>query len=112
MCVLCGELIMNAHWTDQAKLSGGMTDQRQRRRSRLKRAEFANRILSHYGLSLSDWNGAKYTLADKKGGSVLVQDLGDLWPAVQKFTGKIPDPLDARLLCHMASGGGANENRQ
>jgi hypothetical protein len=50
-----------------------------------------------YGLRLNDWNGSKYILSDKKGRSLIVQDLGSLWPAVEKLLGRPIDPLDPSL---------------
>ena len=105
MCVLCGELVMKVHWTDQEMpnkesslmLRVGET-QRTRMRERLRRVEFTNQILEYYGLKLRDWNGTKYVLNDKKGSSVIVQDLGDMWHAAEKLTGRKLDPLDPVLL--------------
>ena len=97
MCVLCGELITNVHWTDQGGTvdANGFQDQRERRRS-------LNRVLAFYGLSISDWNGTKYTVADKKGATVIVQDLGDLWPAAQRMTSRRIDPLSPELIAYLA----------
>lgn len=101
MCVLCGELIMNVHWTEENRQENGMTDQRNRRRTRLARAKFVNQILMYYGLSLSEWNGTRYLLCDKKGATTIIQDLGGLWPAAQKLHGRPLDPLDPSLLAFM-----------
>lgn len=109
MCVLCGELIMNAHWTENHNRENGMTDQRRRRRSRIKRAVLSNRILSYYGLQLAEWNGTKYVLSDKKGSTLIIQDMGDMWPAVQKMSGHLPDPLDPRLWQHLKEEGCRHE---
>ena len=56
-----------------------------------------NEVLRHYGLRVSDWAGSKYLLRNKKGRSVLVQDLGSLWPAAQRLAGRPLDPLDPAL---------------
>ncbi len=105
MCVLCGEFVAGAHWTD-----GHLEDatrspdartgdyDRERRRERIRRAELANKVLRLYGLRVSDWNGGKYVLRDLKGRSELVGDLGALWPAAAKIIGRTPDPLDPTLL--------------
>ncbi len=104
MCVLCGELITNVHWTDQGGTvdANGFQDQRERRRSRIRKAKYINRVLAFYGLSISDWNGTKYTVADKKGATVIVQDLGDLWPAAQRMTSRRIDPLSPELIAYLA----------
>jgi len=107
MCVLCGELIMNVHWTDQplhdteyrrkTRIVAGES-QRQRRRLRIKRVAVANKILAFYGLKLSDWNGSKYILSDKKGGMSVVNSLGDMWQTASKMCHKTLDPLDPKFL--------------
>lgn len=119
MCVLCGELVMKVHWTDQKTHNQefGSTvvvgeSQRNRMRSRLKRVYFANQILSYYGLQLNDWNGSKYILRDKKGNSIVVQDLGDMWPAAEKLAHCKLDPLDHGLLDELDNSFGDRENER
>ena len=63
MCILCGELIMNVHWTDQPfhdaeygrreRIVAG-EGQRDRRRMRLRRVAVADKVLSYYGLSIRE----------------------------------------------------------
>lgn len=115
MCVLCGELVMNVHWTDQQIHDKAFhptvvvgESQRDRMRNRLKRVAYANQILSYYGLTLRDWNGSKYMLADKKGVSLVVNDLGDMWPAVQTLTFQQLDPLEPDLLAFLSAHGEKN----
>ena len=106
MCVLCGEFVSQLHWTDRhiedkARAAGSWGRagdyQRTRRRDRYHRAKATNEVLRFYGLKVGDWAGSKYVLRDGKGRSELVQDLGDLWPAAQKLTGRPLDPLDPAL---------------
>ncbi len=104
MCVLCGEFVSHIHWAerhveDEALAAGAVTGEhhRQRRRDRLRRAALANEVAAHYGLRLVDWNGRSYLLTDRKGHSELVEDLGSLWPAVEKLSGRTPDPLNPVL---------------
>ena len=113
MCVLCGEFVSQIHWTgrhveDKARASRGDPGEyhRFRRRDRVHRAAVTNEVLRHYGLRVSDWSGSKYILRDKKGRSELVQDLGSLWSAAQKLTGRPLDPLDPTL--HAALGKAAS----
>lgn len=108
MCVLCGELVMNVHWTDQPIHDKEYSNtvvvgelQRDRMRDRMRRAYYVNRILSFYGLSFSDWCGSRYVLADKKGRQEIVVDLGDMWPKAQKMTNNRLDPLDPKLLAYL-----------
>jgi hypothetical protein len=105
MCVLCGEALTQIHWTDRrpdertiVSMLAGDDFQRSRMRDRLHVVRLANRILCHYGLRLDDWNGSRYVLSDKKGSSIIVQDLGGLWPAAEKLIHRPLDPLDPSLL--------------
>ncbi|MDU9745204.1 hypothetical protein [Helicobacter pylori] len=116
MCVLCGELISSFHWTDGTDGSGSYENEnlkgqnvlisanenaRERKRARLKRVRLLNQILAFYGLKINDWQGAKFVLCDKKGQSVIVNDLGDLWGKVQKLAKKEMDALDSNLLAFL-----------
>ncbi|MGN8523073.1 hypothetical protein ACR9MV_00430 [Helicobacter pylori] len=114
MCVLCGELISSFHWSDENygsdsyEIDEGLKESnalisanenaRERKRARLKRVRLLNQILAFYGLKINDWQGAKFVLCDKKGQSVIVNDLGDLWGKAQKLAKKEMDVLDSNLL--------------
>ncbi len=120
MCVLCGELISSFHWTDGTDGSDGSgsyengkglkgsnalisanENARERKRARLKRVGLLNRILAFYGLKIDDWQGTKFVLCDKKGQSVIVNDLGDLWDKAQNLAKKEMDALDSNLLAFL-----------
>ncbi|WRE00887.1 hypothetical protein FNE02_01510 [Helicobacter pylori] len=116
MCVLCGELISSFHWTDgtygsdsyenenlkgQNALISANENARERKRARLKRVGLLNQILAFYGLKINDWQGAKFVLCDKKGQSVIVNDLGDLWGKAQNLAKKEMDALDSNLLAFL-----------
>ncbi|GAA6949579.1 hypothetical protein ID0047_02110 [Helicobacter pylori] len=116
MCVLCGELISSFHWTDGSDGSGSYENEnlkgqnalisanenaRERKRARLKRVRLLNQILAFYGLKINDWQGAKFVLCDKKGQSVMVNDLGDLWDKAQNLVKKEMDALDSHLLAFL-----------
>ncbi len=116
MCVLCGELISSFHWTDGTYGSGSYENEnfkgqnalisanenaRERKRARLKRVRLLNQILAFYGLKINDWQGAKFVLCDKKGQSVIVNDLGDLWDKAQNLAKKEMDALDSHLLAFL-----------
>ncbi|WQZ93506.1 hypothetical protein KVL67_01630 [Helicobacter pylori] len=117
MCVLCGELISSFHWTDGTygsdsceidenlkepnALISTNENARERKRARLKRVGLLNQILAFYGLKINDWQGAKFVLCDKKGQSVIVNDLGDLWGKAQKLAKKEMDVLDSHLLAFL-----------
>lgn len=122
MCVLCGELISSFHWSDENygsdsyeidenlrepnALISTNENARERKRARLKRVRLLNQILAFYGLKIDDWQGAKFVLCDKKGQSVIVNDLGDLWGKAQKLAKKEMDALDSNLLAFL------NQNTQ
>ncbi len=117
MCVLCGELISSFHWSDEnyGSDSYGIDENlrepnalistnenaRERKRARLKRVRLLNQILAFYGLKINDWQGAKFVLCDKKGQSVMVNDLGDLWGKAQNLAKKEMDALDSHLLAFL-----------
>ncbi|MGL2563085.1 hypothetical protein [Helicobacter pylori] len=117
MCVLCGELISSFHWSDENygsdsyeidenlrepnALISANENARERKRARLKRVGLLNQILAFYGLKINDWQGAKFVLCDKKGQSVIVNDLGDLWGKAQKLAKKEMDALDSHLLAFL-----------
>jgi hypothetical protein len=106
MCVLCWQFVTEEHWTDRRVDEGdsatmgsaGSDRERARRRARHHRTRVLNHILNFYGLQLDDWQSRSYVLSDRKGKTVLVSDLGALWPAVQQLLGQCPDPLDPWLL--------------
>ncbi|WRC95898.1 hypothetical protein E5K84_01675 [Helicobacter pylori] len=117
MCVLCGELISSFHWSDENygsdsyeidenlrkpnALISANENARERKRARLKRVRLLNQILAFYGLKIDDWQGAKFVLRDKKGQSVMVNDLGDLWDKAQNLAKKEMDALDSHLLAFL-----------
>ncbi|GAA7406312.1 hypothetical protein HpBHB49_01850 [Helicobacter pylori] len=116
MCVLCGELISSFHWTDGTYGSDSYENEnlrepnalisanenaRERKRARFKRVRLLNQILAFYGLKINDWQGAKFVLCDKKGQSVMVNDLGDLWDKAQNLAKKEMDALDSHLLAFL-----------
>ncbi|MEJ8612094.1 hypothetical protein MMN28_02675 [Helicobacter pylori] len=117
MCVLCGELISSFHWSDENYGSDSYEidenlrepnvlistneNARERKRARLKRVGLLNQILAFYGLKINDWQGTKFVLCDKKGQSVIVNDLGDLWGKAQKLAKKEMDALDSNLLAFL-----------
>ena len=107
MCLVCWQLPTIKHWTEDRDVEASDTGvaggarERNRRRERLLRAQVLNRILGYYGLRVEDWVGAIYKLSDAKGSTVLVQDLGELWPAAERLAGRRIDPLDPQLVTAM-----------
>ncbi|MGA7809997.1 hypothetical protein [Bradyrhizobium sp.] len=108
MCALCGSLGGDEHWTDAVAREGVFTrndDPARRRHERGRRVEVANRVLKLYGLKLSDWQGASFLLATFTGKSEMVGDLGHLWAAAERLTGRSCDPLDPKLLARLDADG-------
>jgi hypothetical protein len=87
MCALCG-VLLDDHWAER---DGG-------RRGRALRVGLVNRVLGHFGLRLDDWAGRVYVLRDRKGRSVVVDNLGVLWTEAATLAGRPLDPLDADLV--------------
>ena len=106
MCVLCWQFLSEGHWTEQVfeaednATTGtvGSARERARRRDRYQRTRILNQILRHYGLRLDDWHSRSYVLSDRKGSTVLVRDLGEIWPAAQQLARRRLDPLEPQFL--------------
>src|SRR4051794_1006980 len=101
MCSLCGVLGSNAHWADAVAREGVYTragDAIARRRERANRVRIANRILAHWRMKLSDWQGTSFLLSTLTGRTVIVEDLGDLWSAAEKLIGSPIDPLAPEVI--------------
>jgi hypothetical protein len=107
MCGLCGVFEGVAHWTDAAAPegpSGEAAPGPTRRRERLYRVALANRVLEHYGLTLTDWAGTSYVLGSRTGRSEIVQHLAALWRVAERMAGRRCDPLDPALLAALEGG--------
>lgn len=103
MCVLCGEMIVNLHWSEGVREDGCKEivvgeNQRQRLRNRLDKAKIAQNILNFYGLNLKEWCGSKFILNNTKGQSIIINHLGELWHEAAKLSKKDIDVLDSQLL--------------
>lgn len=106
MCILCGELVSSFHWSDVSFAEQKATisvneNARERKRARLKRVKLLNEILGFYGLKIADWQGSKFVLSDKKGQSLIVNDLGDLWDKAKDLAKRDIDALDSKLLAFL-----------
>lgn len=104
MCSLCGILGGNEHWADAVARPGVYTRAANgidRRRERARRVVIANRILGHFALTISDWQGTKYLLSTRTGKTEIIDDLGHLWPAAERLAGRPIDPLDSLLISRM-----------
>jgi len=105
MCALCGVLGGAGHWTDAAARPGIFTRTStalERRRERAQRVTRANRVLRHYRLHLSDWQGTSFLLSTATGKTEIVDNLAHLWMAAEKLTGRPCDPLDPDLIASLS----------
>ncbi|MEX2104902.1 MAG: hypothetical protein WD907_06190 [Bacilli bacterium] len=93
---------MQRHWTDRNQANGNDMvvgeSQRIRQRDRNRLSQLSNQVLKCYLLRLEDWSGSKFILRDLKGSSVIVNDLGELWPAAENLVKKKLDPLDPQFI--------------
>jgi hypothetical protein len=104
MCALCGVLGGPDHWTDPAARTGVFTrntDAAARRRERAHRVVAANRILKHYGMVLTDWEGTSFVLSTRTGRNEMVDNLSHLWAAAERLLGRLCDPLDDSLIARL-----------
>ena len=88
MCGLCGVFGVAEHWSDG---SGNSSAEAQHR------VAVGNDLLSVFGLRLAEWQG-RFTLTGPTGGSAVVDNFGSLWPAAERLTGKLCDPLDPDVI--------------
>jgi hypothetical protein len=101
MCVLCWQFLTEDHWTEKhfgREATAGGDREHIRRRDWRHRTQVLNHILGAYGLCLEDWQSRSYVLSDRKGSTVIVQDVGGLWPAAEQLVGRLLDPLDPQLI--------------
>ena len=96
MCSLCGVLGGSGYWADAVARPGVFTrniSSVARRRERANRVRVANRVLVAFGLAVSDWQGTAFLLSTRTGKTEIIGDLGHLWPAAERLTGRVCDPL-------------------
>ena len=101
MCSLCGVLGGNEHWADAVARPGVYTRNAsaiERRRERMNRVSIANRVLTQFGVAISDWRGTAFLLSTRTGKTEIIADLGHLWPAAENLTGRVCDPLALPLI--------------
>ncbi|MDP9429435.1 MAG: GTP-binding protein [Actinomycetota bacterium] len=93
MCALCGDLTPRDHWSEQGPGATG-------RRPQQQRLQGLRRLLEGTGLTVTEWQGRGYQLANGRGRTVLVRDLGALWAEAEaeRMRGRPVDPLAARSI--------------
>ena len=108
MCSLCGILGGRGHWTESAsspEVFAGRAEVHTAGRERQQRTRILNVVLGHYGLSVSDWTAGRSVLRSATGRTALVDNVGELWAAAERLTGRPLDPLDPALLAALAPPG-------
>lgn len=94
MCVLCGDLIGEPHWTER-----NHSGESHRRQARHIRTRVVSRVLRQYNLTVhEDLSGTQYVVGNGKGSHEVVYHLGQLWPVADRLAGRPLDPLDGNLL--------------
>jgi hypothetical protein len=99
MCALCG-VLGGTHWADAATNTAVFTGaaRHTRRGERLHRARLVSAALAPAGLSLQDWQGARFVVRSRTGRQEVVDDLMAVWAAAEKIRGRPIDPLDLGFL--------------
>ena len=97
MCGLCGVFLTETHWSEAA-VAAPDQGARTRMRERLHRVALANRVLTHYGLKVSDWQGSAYLLSTQTGQTSVVDSIAAVWPVAEQLRKRTLDPLDESLI--------------
>jgi hypothetical protein len=109
MCSLCGVLGSSDHWADAAGRGSDYSrnvDPVARRRERTRRVRIANAVLAQFGLTVADWQGRAFLLSTRTGKTEIIADLGHLWPAAERLSGRLCDPLALPLIERLEQRGG------
>jgi hypothetical protein len=57
-----------------------------------------NTVLKHHGVTVKDSSGNAYLLTSCTGRTAIVDNIGEVWPAVERISGRKCDPLDQQFL--------------
>ena len=106
MCGLCGILGGEDHWSDLLPHADQAELLRVRREDRRRRVLFLNEVLGAYACVVTDWQGSKYQISTYTGKTELVDNLQQLWMAVERLSGQHPDPLASSVLERLGSSHG------
>jgi hypothetical protein len=97
MCGLCGVFLTETHWAD-SNVAGADEGARTRRHERQRRVALTNRVLRHYALKVSDWQGSAYLLSTLTGHTSVVPSIAAVWPVAEQLRKRELDPLDETLI--------------
>ena len=101
MCSLCGVVGGNEYSADAVVRPDVYTRNAnliERRRERINRVRIVNRVLTQFGMAISDWQGTAFLLSTCTGKTEIIRDLGHLWPVAEKLAGYVCDPLAPSLI--------------
>ena len=101
MCAFCALMTGTTHWTEAGSdvaRTGDSPTGRDRFLGRIHRTKLVNRVLAHYGCSVSDWANSSYIVRGQRGQATIVDNLPQVWMAAEQIAKKVADPLDPALL--------------
>ncbi len=94
MCSACGFPAAPGHWTE-----AGAANVSDRLRSRFRRAEVLQRVLSAYGLKAYDGGLVPgIQISNQFGNQVIARDLAEVWATAEQWMAHPVDPLDSRFI--------------
>jgi len=105
MCALCGILGGKGHWSDSASAPAAFASRAEpqtRMRERQARTRILNTALKPSGVVVKDWSGNAYLLTSLTGRTAIVDNIGDVWSAADRLSGRNCDPLDEQYLAGLA----------
>jgi hypothetical protein len=106
LCGLCGLLTTGPHvieaGTDAAR-TGAVAGARERHLARAYRIGLLNALLAPFGVTVGDWAGSKYVVKGASGRTRLVDQLPQLWSAVDEVATRPVDPLDGVFIAALAA---------
>jgi hypothetical protein len=106
LCGLCGLLATGPHVTEagtDVARTGAAGDARERHLARAYRVRLLNALLAPYGVTVGDWAGARYVVKGASGRTRLVDQLPQLWSAVDEVATRPVDPLDGDFIAALAA---------
>lgn len=104
MCGLCGIFGVENHWTTgvQTEVSA---DPIMRRHARARRIRAVNRLLKNKGFQLNDWQAVQYILSNQTGKSVIVDNVTEVWRAMEIEFNQVFDPLNSTEISRYLENG-------
>lgn len=106
MCGFCGLVGGAEHWSEMRQVPLPDDDplmQGSRVRERLHRIALLDRVTRHYGVRVRDWAGSSLVLEHATGEAIVIEQLAQLWPEVERLAKLRCDPLSPTLLAFLSS---------